>query len=59
MIKICIESINKQTYTNIEHVIVVDGVDQHGSKVDVILKDIPASATIKRYVISLQYNIEF
>lgn len=50
-----LESINKQTYTNIEHVIVVDGVDQHGSKVDVILKDIPASATIKRYVISLPF----
>lgn len=51
-----LSSINKQTYTNIEHLIVVDGNNIHGSKVDKILEEVPVSNPIKRHIFRLPYS---
>jgi glycosyltransferase involved in cell wall biosynthesis len=51
-----LESINLQTYIDIEHIIVIDGVREYGQKVHKILKEVPAADSIQRHIIELPYN---
>jgi hypothetical protein len=48
-----LESINQQTYSNIEHIIVIDG-EEHWSKVETIINSVPSK--VKRYIIKLPFS---